>query len=108
MLNAWLLLMAAILFEVAGTVSMKLSEGFAKMVPSLLIFIFYGISFILLTRTLKTLEVSTVYAIWSGLGTALVTIIGIVYFKETMHAPKILGIGCVILGVILINLYDSR
>lgn len=95
MLHPWGLLTVTILFEVAGTISMKLSEGFAKGVPSILIFVFYGLSFTFLTLTLKTWNVSTVYAIWSGLGTSLVAVIGVAYFKETMNAPKALDIGLV-------------
>lgn len=106
--NAWLLLIATIIFEVAGTTSMKLSQGFTRVLPSCLIFVFYGASFTVLTFVLKTLEVSTVYAIWSGLGTSLVALIGIVYFREVLSFPKALGIGLVVLGVVLIHLYDSH
>lgn len=102
----WILLIGTILFEVAGTVSMKLSQGFARLIPSVCIVIFYGLSFALLTLTLKTMHVSTVYAIWSGLGTALVAIIGALYFREAMPPIKALGIGCVVLGVILIHLNE--
>ncbi len=108
MLDTWLLLMGTILFEVAGTTSMKLSQGFARWLPSVCIFVFYGISFTLLTLTLKTLQMSTVYAIWSGVGTSLVALIGVFYFKEAMNFPKALGIGLVVLGVVLIHLYDSK
>ncbi len=104
----WILLMGTILFEVAGTVAMKLSLGFAKLVPSILIFIFYGLSFALLALTLKTMHVSTVYALWSGLGTALVAVIGAMYFKETIPLFQAVGIGLVVLGVILINLHESN
>jgi small multidrug resistance pump len=108
MSNAWLLLIGTILFEVAGTVCMKLSQGFAKLIPSILIFVFYGISFTLLTLTLKTLQVSAVYAVWAGLGTSLVAIIGVVYFKETMPLLKALGIGLVVLGIIMIHLNEPK
>jgi small multidrug resistance pump len=108
MLHIWLLFVGTVMFEVAGTVSMKLSEGFAKLVPSLLIFVFYGLSFVLLTLTLKTMNVSTIYAMWSGLGTSLVAVIGVVYFKEVMNVSKALGIGLVVLGVILIHVNDVK
>ena len=108
MLNAWVLLTATILFEVAGTISMKLSAGFTNPLPSFLIFVFYGISFTFLTFTLKTLEVSTVYAMWSGLGTCLVAILGVAYFKEVLSTSKSMGIALVILGVILIHLSPSK
>ena len=102
----WILLIGTIIFEVAGTVSMKLSQGFARLIPSVCIVIFYGLSLALLTLTLKTMHVSTVYTIWAGLGTALVALIGALYFKEAMPPIKALGIGFVILGVILIHLHD--
>ncbi len=88
----WVLLIGTILFEVAGTMAMKLSQGFAKLVPSVCIVIFYGLSFALLTLTLKSMPVSTVYALWAGLGTALVAVIGTLYFKEAMPPSKYLAL----------------
>src|SRR3989338_1998353 len=70
---SWLLL--AIVLEVCGTTSMKLSEGFAKLLPSILIFVFYGLSFASLTIALKSIDVSIAYAVWSGVGTALIAAI---------------------------------
>jgi small multidrug resistance pump len=99
-MTPWLLLVAAIVFEVAGTTSMKLSAGFTKALPSVLLFVFYALAFGALTLTLKKMEVSFVYAIWSGLGTALVTLIGILYFKESANLFKIASIGLIILGVV--------
>ncbi|MGB6409992.1 MAG: multidrug efflux SMR transporter [Candidatus Deferrimicrobiaceae bacterium] len=99
-MTPWLLLVAAIVFEVAGTTSMKLSAGFTKVLPSVLLFVFYALAFGALTLTLKKMEVSFVYAIWSGLGTALVTLIGIYYFKESANIFKIASIGLIILGVV--------
>lgn len=99
-MTPWLLLVAAIVFEVAGTTSMKLSAGFTKALPSVLLFVFYALAFGALTLTLKKMEVSFVYAIWSGLGTALVTLIGIYYFKESANIFKIASIGLIILGVV--------
>jgi small multidrug resistance pump len=98
-MTSWLLLVAAIVFEVAGTTSMKLSAGFTKVLPSVLLFVFYALAFGALTLTLKEMEVSFVYAIWSGLGTTLVTLIGILYFKESANIFKIASIGLIILGV---------
>jgi len=103
-MTAWLYLLAAILLEVAGTISMKLSEGFTKLLPSVLLFVFYALSFVSLTFTLKRLDVSVTYAVWSGLGTALIALIGIYYFKEPLTALKIISIVLIILGVIGLNL----
>lgn len=106
-MNSWILLVAAILFEVAGTTSMKLSAGFTKIIPSVLIFVFYVLAFGALTLTLKKLDVSVVYAIWSGLGTALVSVIGIVFFRESVNAAKIASICLIIAGVVGLNLFSS-
>ena len=78
----WLALISAILFEVAGTTPMKLSAGLTKLVPSVLIFLFYGCAIVSLTLALKKIEISVAYAVWSGLGTALIAVIGMVWFRE--------------------------
>ena len=100
----WLFLIVAIFLEVAGTTSMKLSEGFARLLPSVFIFVFYGLSFAGLTLALKRIDVSVAYAIWSGLGTALITVIGLAYFKEPATLIKILSIALIVLGVAGLNL----
>lgn len=99
-----LLLALAILSEVAGTTSLKLSQGFTKLIPSIAVVIFYGLSFVLLSLTLKRLQVGVVYAIWSAVGTALIATIGIIWFKEPLTAIKIGSIALIILGVIGLNL----
>ena len=100
----WFYLMLAIVFEVIGTTSMKLSEGFTKTVPSVLMFVFYIASLTALTFALKKFDVSTAYAIWSGVGTTLITIVGFYLFKESMSPMKIISIGLIIIGVIGLNL----
>lgn len=100
----WLFLLFTILSEVAGTTSLKFSQGFTKLIPSVLVVVFYGISFYLLSLTLKKIDVSVAYAIWSGLGTALVTVVGILWFKEPATVIKLISIGLIILGVIGLNL----
>jgi small multidrug resistance pump len=100
----WLYLAGAIMLEVAGTTSMKLSHGFSKILPSVLIFVFYTASFTALTFALKKIDVSSAYAIWSGIGTALITVIGIAYFREPVTIIKIVSIALIILGVVGLNL----
>jgi small multidrug resistance pump len=100
----WLYLAGAIMLEVAGTTSMKLSHGFSKIVPSVLIFVFYISSFVALTLALKKIDVSSAYAIWSGVGTALITVIGIAYFREPGTIVKLVSIVFIIVGVIGLNL----
>ncbi len=102
----WIWLFAAILLEVAATVFMKLSNGFSKLVPTLIMALLYGISFFPLAIALKKMEVSTAYAVWSAVGTALVTMIGMFLFKETMSMLKVFAIAMIILGVVTLNLTE--
>ncbi len=103
-MRGWIFLLIAILLEVAGTTCMKLSDGFSRVIPSVFIFIFYGGSFAFFTVALKDIHVSTAYAIWSGVGTAVISIIGFVYFKEPVSAVKIICIGVIIAGVVGLRL----
>jgi small multidrug resistance pump len=100
----WIYLTLAILSEVAGTTCMKLSAGFTKSVPSVLMWLFYGVCFYFLTLSLKKIDVSVAYAIWSGLGTALIAAVGILYFREPVSALKIAGVVAIIGGVAALNL----
>jgi len=100
----WTYLALAILLEVAGTTCMKLSEGFTKLVPSILLFVFYILSFGMLTLALKRIEVSVAYAVWSGVGTALIATIGVLWFKEPMTALKLISLALIIVGVVGLNL----
>ncbi|EKD71949.1 MAG: hypothetical protein ACD_46C00050G0002 [uncultured bacterium] len=97
---AWFYLMLAIVAEVAGTTSMKLSAGFTYLQPSIFIFVFYIISFIFLTFSLRRLELGFAYAIWSGLGTMLIFVIGICFFQEHITLLKTLSLSFIIIGVI--------
>jgi len=103
-MQSWLYLTGAIFLEIAGTTAMKLSEGFTRTVPSIFIFVFYVLSFIALTMALKRIDVSVAYAIWAGVGTALIAIIGIVYFREPMTLIKVVSVGLIIIGVVGLNI----
>jgi len=97
---SWFFLFLAVLLEVAGTISMKISQGFTKLTPSLFIFIFYGLSFGALTVALKTINLSVAYALWAGIGTTLIAGVGILWFKEPATSLKLISLGLIILGVI--------
>lgn len=97
--QAWAVLSVAILLEVAGTTCMRLSEGFSRFTPSVLIFVFYAGSFALNTLIIRVLGLSVVYAVWSGVGTVLTALIGFVYFKEPATAMKLMCIGLIVIGV---------
>lgn len=100
----WLYLTLAIVFEVAGTISMKLSDGFSKFWPSVLIFVFYSLCAGCITLALKRLEIAVAYAIWAGLGTALIAGAGILYFKEPINSMKVCSLVLIVLGIAGLNL----
>ena len=95
----WIFLSVAILFEVAGTTSMKLSRGFAEIWPSIGVFVFYLGAAAAIILALRRLELSIAYAIWSGVGTALTVMIGIDFFREPLTAIKLASIALVVIGV---------
>lgn len=97
--TAWGVLSVAILLEVAGTTCMRLSEGFTRLTPSVLIFVFYAGSFALNTMVVRVLGLSVVYAVWSGVGTVLTALIGFLYFKEPATTMKLVCIGLIVIGV---------
>lgn len=105
---AYVYLAAAIIFEVFGTITMKYSEGFTKVLPSVLTVACHGICFISLTVALKYLPVSNVYAIWAGVGTALMAFLGLIIFNEPLPLQKVLATSLIILGVIMLNLGDGE
>jgi small multidrug resistance pump len=103
-LQSSFLLLLTILFEVSGTTSLKLSQGFTRLLPSILVVVFYGLSFWLFSLSLRKLDVGVAYAIWSGLGTVLITLVGIFWFKEPVTLVKIVSIALIVLGVIGLRL----
>lgn len=104
---SWILLIAGICLEVCGTTCMKLSDGFSRWLPSVLMFVFYGCSFTMVTFAVKKLELSIAYAIWAGVGTFLVAIIGLFWFKEPVTILKVVSMMLVIAGVVGLNLSSS-
>ena len=100
----WLLILGAILLEVLGTVMMRLSEGFAKPVYTIGVFICYGGSLTLLIFSLKYFQMSIVYAMWSGLGIAIIAVVELIYFKEKIDILKAISLLLIVLGVIGLNL----
>ena len=105
-MNYYILLLLAIVFEVCGTTCMKLSEGFSKLLPSILIFVFYAFSFFFFTLALKGIDVSIAYAVWAGIGISLITLIGIFSFKEPVNSLKVISLFFVVAGIIGLHLSD--
>ena len=105
---SWFYLTLAIIMEVIGTAAMKLSHGFTKVAPSIMMVAFYGLSFAFLTLAVKKIDVSIGYAIWAGVATALKAIVGIYYFKEPASVVKILSIALIVLGVIGLTMSEPH
>ncbi|MER5524474.1 MULTISPECIES: multidrug efflux SMR transporter [unclassified Streptomyces] len=100
----YLTLAGAIAAEVAATTAMKYSEGFSRLWPSLVTALGYVVSFLLLAATLKTVSIGTAYAIWSGVGTAAIAVLGLLLFGEGLSLVKVAGIVLIIGGVVVLNL----
>lgn len=105
---AYVYLAVGIVFEVLGTIAMKYSEGFTKVVPVILTLVCHGICFVALTVALKSLPISMVYAIWAGVGTAFMALIGLVIFNEPLPLQKVLATTLIVLGVVMLNFSDKK
>jgi len=101
-----LLLGSAIVAEIIATSALKASYGFSKLWPSVLTVLAYGIAFHLLSQTLKRMEISVVYAIWSGAGTAAMALVGYWLFNESLDTLKLVSIGLIVVGVVGLNAGD--
>lgn len=101
----WLYLAIGIVFEVLGTLYMKKADGFTKLLPSILVFVFYALALGCLVMVLKKMgEVSVVYAVWASAGTALIAVIGMIWFKEPVTPLKIASIVLIVLGILGLEL----
>ncbi|WP_447555267.1 DMT family transporter [Vreelandella sp. EE22] len=103
----FVLLILAIVAEVIGTSALKASEGFTRPLSSLVVVIGYGLAFYLLSLVLRTLPVGIAYAIWAGLGIVLVTVVGIVTFNEKPDLPAFVGIGMIVAGVVVLQVFSK-
>ncbi len=103
----YLYLLIAILFEVAGTSMLQASNQFTKLLPSIGVVIGYVGAFYFMSLTLKFMPVGIVYALWSGVGIVLITLVGFVYFKQHIDIAAILGIGLIIAGIVIIQIFSK-
>jgi small multidrug resistance pump len=103
----YLYLTIAIAAEVIATSSLKASHEFTRLVPSLIVFVGYGTAFYFLTLVLRTLPIGITYAVWSGLGVVLVTLSGAVVYRHIPDIPAIIGMGLIVAGVVVINLFSD-
>jgi len=104
----WFFLVLAITLDVAGAMSMKLSDGFTKMVPSMLLFVFYTATIFFLTLAVKRIDVSIAYTVWSGVGTAMIALIGILYFRETITGLRLASLLLILVGMVGLNISYIR
>ncbi|WP_339386820.1 multidrug efflux SMR transporter [Vibrio caribbeanicus] len=103
----YLYLAIAIVAEVIATGALKSSAGFSKLGPSLLVILGYGIAFYFLSIVLKTIPIGIAYAIWSGLGIVLVSLLGILFFKQSLDTAAIIGLSLIVIGVIVIQAFSD-
>lgn len=97
----------AVLSEVIATTSLKFSEGFTKLLPNVIVVVGYGLSFYLLSISLRVMPVGIAYALWSGIGITLTVIAGKIIWHETLDWARVTGIGLILVGILIINLFSK-
>lgn len=107
-MTGWLYMAAAIVLEIGGTTALKASDGLSRLAPSLAVVALYAGSFACLAFALKEVELGVAYAVWSGLGTAAIAVIGILVFGESVSALKLASLALVIAGVVGLNLAEAK
>ncbi len=106
-MNAWLTLGIAIVAEVIGTSALKASEGFTRWLPSLVVVLGYGVAFYCLSLVLRQIPVGMAYAIWSGLGIVLITLVAFVLYGQKIDTAGLIGMGLIVAGVLVLNLFSK-
>lgn len=106
-MNAWLYLSVAIVAEVAATSALTASQGFTRPLPSILVVVGYGLAFYCLSMSLRSIPVGIAYAIWAGVGIVLISLIGWAVFKQSLDIPALLGMGLIVAGVIVLNVFSK-
>jgi len=106
-MSSYLILFFAIGFEVIGTMMLPVTNGFSKIVPSILVIFFYTISFYFLSITVQKLPLAIVYASWAGLGVFTVSLLSYIFYKQTLNWQTVLGLFFIVIGVVLVNIYKT-
>ena len=104
---SYLYLAIAIVSEVIGTSALKASNEFTRVVPSLITLVAFMTAFYFLSLTLRTIPVGIAYAIWSGVGIVLISLIGRFVFGQTLDLPALIGMGLIVAGVVVINVFSK-
>lgn len=106
-MQQWIFLSIAIVSEVAATSALKACEGFSRLWPSLIVLVGYGTALFFLSLTLKTIPVGVVYAIWSGVGIALIALVAWIFFGQSLDVPAIVGLLLIVAGVVVLNVFST-
>ena len=106
-MNAWLTLGIAIVAEVIGTSALKASEGFTRWLPSLVVVLGYAVAFYCLSLVLKQIPVGVAYAVWSGLGIVLITLVAFVLYGQKIDLAGLIGMGLIVAGVVVLNVFSK-
>jgi small multidrug resistance pump len=105
--SAYLLLAIAIVAEVIATSALRASDGFTRLVPALVVVVGYALSFYLLSLALRSIPVGVVYAVWSGTGIVLITVVAALLFKQIPDWPAVMGMGLIVAGVVVLNVFSK-
>ena len=106
-MNLYLVLIAAIAFEVFGTMLLPVSQNFTKVLPSTVLLVSYGLSFYLLTFLSQKLSLALIYATWAGMGVFSIALFSYFFYKQTLNWQSIIGLFLIIVGVVLVNFYKE-
>lgn len=106
-MNNWVYLGLAIFSEVIATASLKSTEGFTRLVPSIVVLVGYSAAFYFLSLTLDTIPIGVAYAVWSGVGVATITLVSFVVYDQKIDAAGLLGIGLIVAGVVVLRLFSE-
>lgn len=106
-MSHWVYLSIAIVAEVVGTLFLKSSDGFSKVIPSVIVVVSYVLAFYLLSISLKSISVGIAYAVWAGAGVALIAVAGFIFFGQKLDMAAILGMVLIVSGVVVINVFSA-
>ncbi len=101
---AWIFLLLAGFFEICFTIALKYSQGFSKLIPSIITVIFIVLSFFAVSQAMKTIPIGTAYAVWAGIGAAGTVVTGIIFFGDSYHIIRLLSITLIVVGIIGLKL----
>ncbi|WP_408359491.1 MULTISPECIES: DMT family transporter [unclassified Paraburkholderia] len=104
---SYALLAISIVAEVIATSAMRASDGFSRLLPSAVVVLGYGVAFYCLSLTLRSIPVGIVYAVWSGAGIVLITLVALVLYRQVPDVPAIIGLGLIVAGVAVLNIFSK-